>query len=64
MFLCKYTSLLTGGHLTHKTSTGARTESADMLIKFRKFLFRHRTMPGLAPYDVRTVAGEIARFKF
>ena len=62
MFLCKYTSFLTGGSSTHKTSAGTRKcsvrcpASADLLIYFGKFLalFRHRTMPYRAPFEFYT----------
>ena len=49
MFFGKNTSLLTGGILTHKNFLA---------------LVRHRTMPGRAPYGVRTGAVRIVRYKY
>ena len=65
MYIYKYTSLLTGGSSTKKHRPVPGRASADLLRDFRKFLvlFRHRTMPGRAPYGARTVAVQIVQFK-
>ena len=60
---CKCMSLLAGGSLNHKSSSGAQPGIGHFLKDFRKLLavFRHLTMSGLALNGARAI--EIGRLK-
>ena len=58
MYLCKDMSLLTGGSLTRKTVSGART-GIGRFVKRVTGAFQTSSNPGRAPYRVRMIAVEI-----